>query len=94
MDVVIDLVAFSLAIGISFFAFLIRNKFRGGMLWRPWQIIGPAPPAYAAGELVHVGQGVYGDVQLLQVGRLAFEGLFLVMLLHGFYLFYRIWARI
>ena len=88
----VDLVAFSLALGISFFAYMIRNRFRGGMLWRPWQIIGPAPLAYAAGELVHVGQDIYGNMWWLEVGHLAFEGLFLILLLYGFYLFYRIWA--
>ncbi len=91
VDVAIDLVTFSLALGVSFFAFLIRNGFKGGIVEKPWRVIGPAPLAYAAGQLVHVAQDLYGESPLLEAGHLIFEGLFLLMLLYGFYLIYLIW---
>ena len=88
----VDLVAASLAIGVSFFAFLARSRFKGGVVEKPWRIIGPAPLVYAVGELVHVGQDFYGDLSWLEVGHLLSEGLFLVMLLYGFYLLEKVWT--
>ncbi|HEV2225938.1 MAG TPA: hypothetical protein VGR56_03935 [Nitrososphaerales archaeon] len=91
-DVSIDLLTFSLAIGASFFAFLIRNKFKGGLLQKPWQIIGPAPLVYAFGELSHVFEEVTGTTALLEALHVVLEATFVLMLLYGFYSFHKAWT--
>jgi hypothetical protein len=92
LDLTVDLVTFSLAIGAAFFAVLVRNQFKGGMLWRPWSILGPSPLVYAFGEVMHIAGEMMGGSDFLETVHVACEAIFLMMLMLGFYLLYRAWT--
>lgn len=91
IDVTADTTSVVLALGVAFFAIAIRNRFRGGLLWGPWRVIGPSPILFALGEMSRILEDVLG-IPLLNLFHLIFEVGFLIMLLYGFYLFYKVWT--
>ncbi len=92
LDLSVDLVTVAFAVGAGFFAVLVRNQFKGGLMERPWRVIGPSPLVFALGEVVHVGQEYAGDVPQLEFLHVSLEMLFVLMLMYGFYLFYKAWT--
>ncbi len=91
LDIIVDLIVTVLALGAGVFAFSIRNRFRGGLLWRPWQIIGPSPFLFALGEFSNVLRDIWGDSVLIESIHLFAEVGFIAMLMYGFYLFNKAW---
>lgn len=92
LGIIADLIIIVLALGAGVFAFSIRNSFRGGLLWRPWRIIGPSPFLFALGEFFHVLKHIWGDsVPVVDLLHLFAEVGFVAMLMYGFYLFNKVW---
>ena len=92
LDVSFDLVSVALAIGATFYAFMLRNRFKGGLLWKPWRIIGNAPLVYAIAQTVHIFQEATGMGQSLEFLSAFLEALFVLILLYGLYALNGFWA--
>jgi hypothetical protein len=92
VDVSIDLLTASLALGTGFFAFTIRNNFRGGLMWKPWRVIAPSPFVLAAAEANHIYEDLEGPSTLATSLHVILEAGFVLMLFYGFYLFYKVWG--
>ncbi|MFQ6135293.1 MAG: hypothetical protein ACE5KU_05720, partial [Nitrososphaerales archaeon] len=91
LEITLDIFTVVFALGVAFFALMVRNIFRGGLLWRPWRIIGPSPLLFAFAELNHITQEILGNLPILGYIHSIFETIFLIVLLYGFYLFYKVW---
>lgn len=90
------LAAYSIALaGIAlatwFFAFEIRKTFRGGIFWNAWRVIATSLPFYMANEVVDAYEAVYGSSFVADAVAQSLEALAAMLLLAGFYLFYRAW---
>jgi hypothetical protein len=90
------LAAYSLAlVGIFFatwfFAFETRKTFRGGIFWNAWRIIATSLLFFGANEIVALYQSIYGASDLSVALDESFVALGSIMLLVGFYQFYKAW---
>ena len=92
-ELVFDLSTMLLAVGMTYYAYRIRDTFRDSILWRPLQVFGMSPLLVALGELFHVIPEILDleDSQLFGVAHQILETGFMALLLYGFYLFYRAW---
>jgi hypothetical protein len=81
--------------GLSFaawiFAFETRKTFKGGIFWNAWRIIATSLLFFMANQLVLVYQAVYGSSFAISATGETLEALATVILLLGFYLFYKAW---
>ncbi|MCL5318925.1 MAG: hypothetical protein M1503_11800 [Thaumarchaeota archaeon] len=82
-----------LAAGMFYYAYSIRNTFRGSILWRPLQVFGISPMILVLGELFDIISDILeiNGGQPFRVAHRILETGFMVLLLFGFYLFYRAW---
>ena len=90
------LAAYSLALtGILFatwfFAFETRKTFRGGIFWNAWRTIATSLIFLGADEIVAFYQAIYGPSDLGIVLGESLTALGSLLLLVGFYLFYKAW---
>jgi hypothetical protein len=90
------LAAFSLALaGVAFatwlFAFETRKTFRGGIFWGAWRLIASALPFFAAHQLVSGYEAVYGPAFAADAFSESLEAIGFLLLLLGFYFFYKAW---
>jgi len=90
-DISIDILTAALAVGTGLFAYMVRNRFRGGPFWNPWQVIAPSPFVLAAAEANHIYEDFDGSTMLATWLHAILEAGFVLMLFYGFYLFYRAW---
>jgi hypothetical protein len=90
LDLSIDLVTVALAFGAGFFALKIRATFKGGRLWRPWQIIAPSLILYGISGVTEVLAESTGS-SILDFLESTFELLFVLILVYGLYMFYKAW---
>ncbi len=72
-------------------SFRIRKTFRGGVFWDAWRVITASPPFFMVHHMVLAYQAAYGFSFLIGVISDSFEGIALILLLLGFYLFYKAW---
>ena len=90
------LAVFSLALaGLEFatwsFAFETRKTFKGGIFFSSWALIGTSLLFLLADQLSTLYQAVMGESELVgDVGE-SFEAIAVILLLLGFYMFYRAW---
>jgi hypothetical protein len=89
-DVSIDIFTAALAVGTGLFAFMVRSRFRGGLFWKPWQVIAPSPFVLAAAEVNHIYEDFGGSTMVATWLHAILEAGFVLMLFYGFYLFYRV----
>jgi hypothetical protein len=90
------LATFGLALaGLSFaswiFAFETRKTFKGGIFWNAWRIIASSVLFFMASQLVLVYQAVNGSSFAISAIMESLEALATIILLLGFYLFYKAW---
>lgn len=90
------LTAFSLALaGLEFatwmFAFETRKTFRGGIFWNAWRIIASALLFLMCDQLVVMYGAATSESDILAAIGESFEAAGAILLLVGFYLFYRAW---
>ncbi len=90
------LAAYSLGIsGISFaawfFAFETRKTFKGGIFWSGWRFIATSLPCFGANAIVVFYEGIYGFSDASAAVDESFVALGSLLLLVGFYLFYKAW---
>jgi len=90
------LATFGLALsGLSFaawlFAFETRKTFKGGIFWNAWRIIASSVLFFMVNQVVIIYQAVYGTSFLTSAVADSFEATATVVLLLGFYLFYKAW---
>lgn len=90
---VFDLCTMLLAVGMSSYAYRIRDTFRDSVLWRPLQVFGISPLILVLGELFDIIPEILDveEVQLFGLAHRILETGFMMFLLYGFYLFYRAW---
>jgi hypothetical protein len=91
LDLSIDIVTTILAFGAGFYAFRIRSTFRGGLLWRGWQTIGPSAFLYAFAVVVNILADILEN-SFLTLLQSILELLFALALAYGFYLFQKAWT--
>lgn len=80
-----------MAFAIWFFAFETRKTFKGGIFWGAWRIIATSLLFFMANQLVDFYEAVYGSSFAGDAVAEGFEALATILLLVGFYLFYRAW---
>jgi hypothetical protein len=90
------LATYSLALsGVAFatwfFAFETRKTFRGGIFWGAWRLIATSLPFFIAHQLVVAYEAIYGSTFAADAASESFEALGFLLLLIGFYLFYKAW---
>lgn len=90
------LAAFSFALaGLEFatwfFAFETRKTFRGGIFWNAWRMIASALLFFICDQLFMMYGAAMGETDVLAAIGESFEAAGTLMLLVGFYLFYRAW---
>jgi hypothetical protein len=90
IDLAVDLITTALVFGAGFYAFKIRSTFKGGILWRPWRVIGPAPIIYGLARIAETLSEVL-DVSVFREIQALLELIFVLTLAYGFYLFYKAW---
>jgi hypothetical protein len=88
VDVSIDLFTAALAVGTGAFATLIRRKFAGGALWKPWRVLAASPFVLAAAEVNHIYEDFVGSNTLADSLHVILEAGFVLALFYGFYLIY------
>jgi hypothetical protein len=74
-----------------FFAFEIRKTFRGGIFWNAWRVISASLLFFMANQLVVAYEAVYGSTFAADAVAESFDALAALLLLVGFYLFYKAW---
>jgi hypothetical protein len=90
LDFSIDLATTLLAFGAGFYAFRIRATFKGGLLWRSWQAIGPSAVIYGLSKAVGLLDDFIGSDFLLYLQSIL-ELLFVLTLASGFYYLHKAW---
>ena len=90
------LAAYSLALfGISvatwFFAFETRKTFKGGIFWNGWRFIATSLLLLGANQIVVLYEAIFGFSDLSAAVDESFVAGGALMLLAGFYLFYKAW---
>lgn len=73
------------------FAFEIRKTFKGGIFWNAWRFIASPLLLYMANQLVVAYEAIYGSTFAADAVAESFEALATLLLLIGFYLFYKAW---
>jgi hypothetical protein len=86
-----SIVLAGIAFATWFFAFEIRKTFKGGIFWTAWRVIASSLPLYMANEVVDAYEAVYGSSFGADAVAESFEALAAILLLAGFYLFYKAW---
>jgi TRAP-type C4-dicarboxylate transport system permease small subunit len=89
VDISIDLLTASLALGTGLFAFAVRNSFKGGAMGKPWQVIASSPFVLAAAEANHIYEDFEGTSSLTTWMHAVLEAGFVLMLFYGLVQFYR-----
>jgi hypothetical protein len=74
-----------------FFAFKTRKTFKGGIFWNAWRIIASSVLFFIADQLVLVYAAIYGSTFAISAVAESLEALATIILLLGFYLFYKAW---
>jgi hypothetical protein len=90
------LAAYSLTLaGVAFatwsFAFETRKTFKGGIFWGAWRLIATSLPFFGANQLVGAYEAVYGSTSAGDAFAESLEALGFLLLLLGFYFFYKAW---
>ena len=91
-DISIDLFTAALALGTGIFAVLIRNRFKGGILWEPWRVLASSPFVLAGAEANHIYEDLVGSNALAYWLHVILEAGFVLILFYGFYLLYSAWV--
>jgi hypothetical protein len=73
------------------FAFETRKTFRGGIFWNAWRIIASSVIFLMANQVVAVYEAINGDTFAADAVAQSFAALATLLLLLGFYLFYKAW---
>jgi hypothetical protein len=73
------------------FAFEIRKTFKGGIFWNAWRFIATPMLLFMANQLVVAFEAIYGSTFVADAVAESFEALGAILLLVGFYLFYKAW---
>ena len=74
-----------------FFAFETRKTFKGGIFWDAWRFIATSVLFFMANQVVVVYEAVDGSTFAADAVAESFEALATLVLLIGFYLFYKAW---
>ena len=80
-----------LALATWSFAFETRKTFRGGIFWGAWRLIATSLPLFSAHQIVVAYEAVYGITFAADAVAESFEALGYLLLLIGFYQFYKAW---
>ena len=91
-DVSIDLFTAALALGTGIFAVIIRDRFKGGILWEPWRVLAASQFVLAAAEVNHIYEDLVGSNALAYWLHVILEAGFVLILFYGFYLLYAAWV--
>jgi hypothetical protein len=91
-----NLFVFSIVVtGVEFatwaFAFETRKTFRGGIFWNAWRLIGSSLIFLMFQQVVVAYEAAYGSSFAADAVRESFESICTILLLLGFYRFYRAW---
>jgi hypothetical protein len=73
------------------FGFETRKTFRGGIFWGAWRLIATSLLFFMANQLVDFYEAVYGSSGAADALAESFEALATILILTGFYLFYKAW---
>lgn len=79
------------ALATWLFAFETRKTFRGGIFWSAWRIIATSIIFLMANQIVTFYEAIYGFTDLSYAVDESFVALSALLLLAGFYLFYKAW---
>ncbi|HUI00330.1 MAG TPA: hypothetical protein VLX56_01725 [Nitrososphaerales archaeon] len=74
-----------------FFAYETRKTFKGGIFWNAWRLIASSLPMFMVDQLVLTYEAVYGSTFLVNAIGESFQAAGTLLLLVGFYQFYRAW---
>ena len=90
------LAAYAIALGgMEFatwaFAFETRKTFRGGIFWGAWRLIATALPCFMVNQVTVFYEAVTTSTFTLDAIGESFAALGTIMLLLGFYQFYKAW---
>ncbi len=80
-----------MALATWFFAFETRKTFRGGIFWSAWRFIATSMLFFMANQLVDFYEALSGSSFVADAVAESFEALATILLLLGFYLFYKAW---
>jgi len=86
-----SLVLFGVTLATWFYAYETRKTFRGGIFWGAWRIIATSLLALAAFQITQFFEAIYGFSDASAAVAESFVALGAVLLLLGFYLFYKAW---
>jgi len=88
---VYSLALFGISLATWFFAFETRKTFRGGIFWNGWRFIATSLLLLGANQIVVFFEAVYGFSDASAAVAESFVAAGALMLLAGFYLFYKAW---
>jgi hypothetical protein len=74
-----------------FFAFETRKTFQGGIFWNAWRLIATSLLFFVAQQATTAYEALYGATDLLDAVAESFEAAGVLLLLVGFYQFYKAW---
>ena len=86
-----SLALFGISIATWFFGFETRKTFKGGIFWNGWRFIATSLLLLGANQIVVFFEAVYGFSDLGAAVAESFVAAGALMLLVGFYLFYKAW---
>ena len=86
-----SLALFGISIATWFFAFETRKTFKGGIFWNGWRFIATSLLLLGANQIVVLYEAIYGFSDLSAAVDESFVAGGALMLLVGFYLFYKAW---
>ena len=74
-----------------FFAFETRKTFRGGIFWGAWRLIATSLLFFMANQMTDFYEAIYGSSFAADAIGESLEALATILILLGFYLFYKAW---
>ena len=80
-----------MALATWLFAYETRKTFKGGIFWQAWKIIATSLLFFMANQVVDFYEAIYGFTPKGDAFAEAFQAAATIMLLIGFYLFYKAW---
>ncbi|HYW82452.1 MAG TPA: hypothetical protein VFB30_04305 [Spirochaetia bacterium] len=86
-----SLALFGISIATWLFAFETRKTFKGGIFWNGWRFIATSLLLLGANQIVVLFEAIYGFSDTSAAVDESFVAAGALMLLAGFYLFYKAW---